>query len=1187
MKIQLPSKVLSAIMIMMLAVAALPVKPAYAADTGLQVPSANSNAGWTNPQNAYTSDNNRAVADSGNDIVQYSNFNFPAIPGGAIITGIEVLVEGYQEGGAVPRQADISLSWNSGAGYTTGSGIKTTNMPGNNAAAEAVRTFGGSSDTWNRTWSPGDFTNANFRLRLDTNPGSNGSDLLIDRVQVRVYYDMPPEMNVQGNGVSIADGDTTPSAADWTDFGNVPQNFFVDRTFTIQNTGTGDLNIGAITFTGGDAGDFSIVSAPAATVVPGNSTTFTVRLTAGGGGGATRDTTINIANNDVNENPYTFALQGARITAGIDVLGNGASITDGDNSPSLTDHTQFGSTALGGSITRTYTILNTSGTVVLYLGTVTIGGAQAGDFSVTAAPSATVAPNGSTTFSVTFSPSAAGARNATISFINNDNDESPYNWSIQGTGTANTPPTITSNGGGATTTVSVPESTTAVTTVTATDPNVPPQTLTYSISGTDAGDFSIDSATGVLTFSPAPDFESPTDADTNNSYIVIVQVSDGAGGTDSQTITVNVTNANDAPITSNVTDTTLEDTERIIGLSYTDPEGNPATSCVVSGLSSGSISTPCSCTGGACTVGITPGLNSTVQVTANYTVSDGLTSNTSTITLDVTPVNDPPAFTSVPVTSVNQNDPYVYNIVVNDPDVGDTLVINAPTLPAWLSFTDNGNGTATLSGTPSNSDLGSHTVVLRATDGVISVPVEQSFSVVVNDVNDAPSFTSAAVTSAGEGTPYTYNIVTTDPDAGDTLTITAPTLPAWLTLVDNGDRTATLSGTPSSSDAGVHNVVLEVSDGALTANQTFDISVGNTPPQVVTNGINTLANTGDGVLTEGEVVSVGVTQLLVTFNQDVFDPADVPPLDPHDVTNPANYLLVRDNGDGFQTTSCALGVSAQDTALTIDLVTYSNGGGSGPFVATLLVNTGLSLSNGSYRLFVCGTTSIVDIADTTLELAGDGVNAGTDFIRNFSVSISNNGNASSSSGGGGKKNTKSTVSTGGLQVPVTGFAPDKVTVLPPKPADKTYKPLNELRVEIPTLGINFPIVGVALSDTGWDLTWLQNSVAYLEGSAYPTLSGNTVLTAHVVDASNNLGPFSDIKGMKAGQQIYIHFNGQKFVYQVQENRKISSSNISAVFKHEDYDWITLVTCEDYDAKSGSYKYRRMVRAVLISVVPEK
>jgi LPXTG-site transpeptidase (sortase) family protein len=75
--------------------------------------------------------------------------------------------------------------------------------------------------------------------------------------------------------------------------------------------------------------------------------------------------------------------------------------------------------------------------------------------------------------------------------------------------------------------------------------------------------------------------------------------------------------------------------------------------------------------------------------------------------------------------------------------------------------------------------------------------------------------------------------------------------------------------------------------------------------------------------------------------------------------------------------------------------------------------------------------------------------------------------------------------------------------------------------------------------------------------------------------------------MQLGQNIYIHVNGQVYVYQVQENSKIASNSITSMFKHEEDSWITLVTCEDYNAKTGVYSSRRMVRAVLISVIPEK
>src|SRR6476659_107826 len=88
----------------------------------------------------------------------------------------------------------------------------------------------------------------------------------------------------------------------------------------------------------------------------------------------------------------------------------------------------------------------------------------------------------------------------------------------------------------------VAENTTAVTTVTATDPDAG-QALSYSIiGGADAGKFTIGSNTGALSFITAPNFELPTDAGGNNVHDVTVQVSDGHGGTDSQAIAVTVTN---------------------------------------------------------------------------------------------------------------------------------------------------------------------------------------------------------------------------------------------------------------------------------------------------------------------------------------------------------------------------------------------------------------------------------------------------------------------------------------------------------------------------------------------------------------------------------------------------------------------------------------------------------------------
>jgi hypothetical protein len=90
-------------------------------------------------------------------------------------------------------------------------------------------------------------------------------------------------------------------------------------------------------------------------------------------------------------------------------------------------------------------------------------------------------------------------------------------------------------------TASVPENTTAVKTVTATDADLPAQAITFSIvGGADQSKFGITS-NGVLSFLLPPDFDEPTDANSDNIYIVTVQASDGAGGAAMQTIGVTVT----------------------------------------------------------------------------------------------------------------------------------------------------------------------------------------------------------------------------------------------------------------------------------------------------------------------------------------------------------------------------------------------------------------------------------------------------------------------------------------------------------------------------------------------------------------------------------------------------------------------------------------------------------------------
>ena len=132
----------------------------------------------------------------------------------------------------------------------------------------------------------------------------------------------------------------------------------------------------------------------------------------------------------------------APATPEMDVSGLGTSIPDGDTTPQAADDTDFGTVAVaGGTNANTFTITNSGSAPLNLTGTstplVTIGGTNAADFTLTSDASTPVLPGGgTTTFTVTFDPSAAGVRTATISIANDDSDENPYDFAIQGEGTS-------------------------------------------------------------------------------------------------------------------------------------------------------------------------------------------------------------------------------------------------------------------------------------------------------------------------------------------------------------------------------------------------------------------------------------------------------------------------------------------------------------------------------------------------------------------------------------------------------------------------------------------------------------------------------------------------------------------------------------------------------------------------------
>ena len=508
-----------------------------------------------------------------------------------------------------------------------------------------------------------------------------------------------------------------------------------------------------------------------------------------------------------------------------------------------------------------------------------------------------------------------------------------------------------------------------------------------------------------------------------------------------------------------------------------------------------------------------------------------------------------PVITLSPVTLPNGTLLFAYfqTITASGGTAPYTFAITAGTLPTGLTLSSAG----VLSGTP--TALGTFNFTVTATDssgGSGPFTGSQAYSITINN--------GMAVTidqAVGQADPtnvspinftVVFNAVTTNFVTGDvTLSGTAGATTAIVTgsgttynvavsgMTNGGTVIATVAAGVATDAASNPN------NSSTSTDNTVTYDSGN-PTVVSTNLVASYTGTGPG-------------SFVATFSEAVNDPAGNTVTD--DVTNPANFLLVNKGTNGVTDTgSCAGGVVADDTQVTVTSVVYN------PATFQTTVTLAGSLLVGSYRLFICGTTSIVD-------LAGNHLNGGSDYTFDFVVQASPQRTASTS-------------------LPATGFPQGQVTTLSAQPAELAYASYSDLWLELPKLGLKTSIVGVPQTSDGWNVDWLNRDAGWLNGSAFPTWSGNSVLTGHVWDALNRPGPFAGLKNLKYGDQVKIHAFGQVYIYEIRESSKVLPTRLSTVFKHEKNSWITLVTCEDYKENSQTYSYRRMVRAVLVSVTTE-
>jgi hypothetical protein len=180
-------------------------------------------------------------------------------------------------------------------------------------------------------------------------------------------------------------------------------------------------------------------------------------------------------------------------------------------------------------------------------------------------------------------------------------------------------------------------------------------------------------------------------------------------------------------------------------------------------------------------------------------------------------------FTSPVTTTFTVGTPGTFTITTSGGPVPALTASGA--LPSGVTFTDNGDGTATLAGMPAAGTGTAYVLTLTADSGT-GTPATQTFTL---NVHEVPAFTSAAATTFSMGASGTFQVTTTG-FPRPTITRGGATLPTGVAWVDNGNGTGTLSGTPAAGTGGTYAISFTADNGVNpAATQSFTLTVSGAP----------------------------------------------------------------------------------------------------------------------------------------------------------------------------------------------------------------------------------------------------------------------------------------------------------------------------------------------------------------------
>ncbi|WP_421978791.1 Ig-like domain-containing protein [Roseivirga seohaensis] len=402
-------------------------------------------------------------------------------------------------------------------------------------------------------------------------------------------------------------------------------------------------------------------------------------------------------------------------------------------------------------------------------------------------------------------------------------------------------------------------------TAVATDAN----TVTYSLGNAkDEALFNIVGATGVVTFKNAPDFENPTDGNTDNTYVINVIANDGTHSVN-QDVTITVTDIDEInPVFTSAT--TANFAENGTGTAYTVVATDANTVTYSLGNAKDEALFNIVGTTGVVTFKNAPDYenpadgNTDNAYVINVIASDGRNSVNQNVTITVTDIDEiNPVFTSATTANFAENGTgTAYTVVATDANTvtyslgnaKDEALFNIVGATGVVTFKSSPNFES-----PKDADANNTYVVnVIANDGTNSV--NQDVTITVTNLNEDPSITSTAVTAVNDNETYSYKIATSDLD-NDVVRVSVTTKPDWLTLklIENEVSTLAGAGNYASVDGtGTSASFYMPDDIVLDASGNMYVSdFGSHKIRKVTpdGGVTTLAGSGEMGNTNGNGVN--------------------------------------------------------------------------------------------------------------------------------------------------------------------------------------------------------------------------------------------------------------------------------------------------------------------------------------------